>query len=95
MDWKSFFLKQLRTILIIVGISALLFGLFGFFTAGKIAFKNSLILGAILGMVAAVMYLGVIVSAHFWSGYSNRYGEWWIKKETEGDPKDKKHDKKH
>ena len=94
MDWKAYLLKQLRTMLIIIVITALLFGLFGFFVAGKAALKNSLILGAVLGLVAAVMYIGIFVSAHFWSGYSNRYGEWWIKKETEGDHKEERSDQR-
>lgn len=92
MDWKDFLLKQLRTMLIIIAITSLAFGLFGYFAAGQAALKNSLILGAVLGLVAAVMYIGIFVSAHFWSGYSNRYGAWWIKKETEGDQKKKDKD---
>jgi hypothetical protein len=94
MDWKKFLLKLLRNLLIFTAASTIIMGGIGYLLAGKEGLVNSLILGFVFGLVGSLMFSGIQVSADFWSGYAGRYGEWYIKKETEGDKDQKRSDEK-
>jgi len=75
MEWKKIFLKLVRNIAVSTLISAMVMGIIGYLLAGKAGLANSILLGALFGFIGSLMISGIHISAHFWSGYANRYGQ--------------------
>lgn len=87
MEWNKFALHVLRSVVGSVVLGAGLLGLMGFFLAGKEGFVNLAIWGAALGLVGGFSTgLATLISARYWGAYAGRYGAWWLKHETEGEP---------
>ena len=79
----------LKFLLILVGgilFGGLTLGIFGFLLAGKEGFVNMATWGLAIGFLGSVSTgFGMLVSTHFWTGYSQRFGEESFKKISEGE----------
>lgn len=80
--------------LIMIASTTFLMGLFGYLVAGKMGLGNSLVLGLVLGLVGSFTLGAFIIFARFWGDYSGRYGEWYIKRWTEGDDEKQREEEK-
>lgn len=88
MDWKKLFLKLIKNIALSTIISALIMAIIGYLLAGKAGLLNSILLGALFGFIGSLLISGIHISAHFWSGYANRYGQYQFDKISKPDPHD-------
>lgn len=78
-----------KFLLTVVGgtlFGGLALGIFGFLLAGKEGFVNMVSWGLALGFLGSIsMGFAMIVGAHFWTGYSQRFGKESFKKISEGE----------
>ncbi len=86
MNWKIFFLKFFRNILLGVFLSALALGVFGYLVGGPVGLANGAYWGAVLGLIAG-FFSGFTLLFDFWGGPGNyqffpEY-HWFVKKEEE------------
>jgi hypothetical protein len=92
MNWKIFFIKFLRNVILGVILGILLLGGFGYLLAGKEGMINMAYWGIALGLIGGFSSgLGIIFEARFWEDGKNvqMFPEWnWFVKK----PKDEKHD---
>ena len=92
MSWKTFLLKFLRNVIVGTILSGLFLGVFGYLLAGKGGFINMMIWGLALGLIGSFSSgLALLLYASYWGGYAGRYGNWWFKKESEGEEKSSNH----
>jgi hypothetical protein len=95
MDWKKFIILFLRNVIIATALTGAIFGAIGFLLAGKEGFVNLATWGLLLGLIGGFSGgLAMLVSAKYWGDYAGRYGAWWIKNETEGEPEQSKESEK-
>lgn len=88
MDWKIFIIRFVRNLVVFTILSTLVLGGFGYLLAGKGGLLNLAVWGVALGLLGSVSSgLAMLLNAHIWTGYSSRAGEWWFKKEAEGEEK--------
>ena len=94
MNWKIFFLKFLRNIVISVVLCVILLGALGFALGGREGLINMVYWGLALGLLGGFSWgLGMIFEAKFWGGEGNYkiFPEWsWFIKKS--DDEDKKSD---
>jgi len=94
MNWKIFFLKFLRNIVISVVLCVILLGALGFVLGGREGLINMVYWGLALGLLGGFSWgLGMIFEAKFWGGEGNYkiFPEWsWFIKKS--DDEDKKSD---
>ena len=78
-----------KFLLTIVGgtlFGGLVLGLFGFLLAGKEGFLNMVRFGLAVGFIGSTSTgFAMLISAHFWTGYAQRFGEQEFKKISEGE----------
>jgi hypothetical protein len=78
-----------KFLLTVVGgtlFGGLALGIFGFLLAGKEGFVNMVSWGPALGFLGSISTgFAMIVGAHFWTGYSQRFGKESFKKISEGE----------
>ena len=90
MNWKIFFLKFLRNLVLGVIMGVVLLGIFGYVLGGKEGLINMVFWGVALGLIGGFSSgLGMIFEAGFWGKGQNigMFPEWnWFVKE----PKDEK-----
>lgn len=94
MNWKTFFLKFLRNLVIGVLLGVVLLGIFGYLLGGREGLVNMVYWGVALGLIGGFSAgLGMIFEAKFWGGDGNYklFPEWnlFVKK---ADDEDKKSD---
>lgn len=78
--------KFLRFVIIGTALSGLVLGGFGYLLSGKVGFVNMGIWGLALGILGSFSAgLGMLVDAHYWTGYAERFGKSWFKKISEGE----------
>ena len=79
----------LKFLLTVVGgtlFGGLALGIFGFLLAGKEGFVNMVRWGLAIGFLGSISTgIAMLISAHFWTGYSQRFGEETSKKISEGE----------
>jgi hypothetical protein len=79
----------LKFIIILVGgtlFGGLALGILGFLLAGKEGFVNMLSWGLAIGLLGSISTgFAMLISTHFWTGYSERFGRESFKKISEGD----------
>ena len=94
MDWKTFFLKFLRNIIISVVLCILVLGALGFALGGREGLVKMAYWGIALGLLGGFSWgLGMIFEAKFWGEEGNYklFPEWsWFIKKS--DDQDKKSD---
>jgi len=93
MNWKTFFLKFLRNVVVSVVLCAGVLGLLGYIFGGTEGFINMAYFGTALGLLGGFSFgIGMIFQAKFWGGESNYKilpeWTWFIKKSDD----DQKHD---
>jgi hypothetical protein len=90
MNWKIFFFKFFRNLMLGVVIGVVLLGIFGYLLAGKEGMINMAYWGIALGLIGGFSSgLGLIFEAKFWGDGTNvkMFPEWnWFIKK----PKDEK-----
>lgn len=78
-----------KFLLTVVGgtlFGGLALGVFGFLLAGKEGFVNMLSWGLAIGFLGSISTgLAMLINAHFWTGYSQRFGQESFKKISEGE----------
>ena len=91
MDWKTFFFKFFRNVVIGVLLGVVILGGFGYLLGGKEGLINMVYWGIVLGLIGGFSAgLGMIFEAKFWSGDSNYklFPEWnWFIKKSDDDQK--------
>ncbi|MFZ3069630.1 MAG: hypothetical protein WA110_00690 [Anaerolineaceae bacterium] len=85
---KKYLLKIGLVYLIIAVVVVLILAGVGYSAKGREGALNAAAFGLLLDLMA-LPFMGILIAARFWSGYAGRYGEWYYKKETEGDPNDR------
>jgi hypothetical protein len=79
----------LKFLLTIVGgtlFGGLALGIFGFLLAGKEGFVNMVSWGLAIGFLGSISTgLAMLISAHYWTGYAQRFGKEEFKKISEGE----------
>jgi len=61
-------------------------GLFGFLLAGKEGFLNMVSWGLAIGFIGSTSTgFAMLISAHFWTGYAQRFGKDEFRKISEGE----------
>jgi len=91
MNWKIFFIKFLRNMVLGMIMGVVLLGGFGYLLAGKEGLVNMAYWGVALGLIGGFSSgLGIIFEAKFWEqGNYQIFPEWnWFIKKS----KDEKHD---
>lgn len=82
-------ISVLKFLLTIVGgtlFGGLALGIFGFLLAGKEGFVNMVSWGLAIGFLGSISSgFAVLVSAHYWTGYAERFGRESFKKIAEGE----------
>ena len=91
MNWKIFFIKFLRNLVLGVIMGVVLLGGFGYLLAGMEGLVNMAYWGVALGLMGGFSSgLGILFEAKFWEEGNYQIlpeWNWFIKK-----PKDRKHD---
>jgi len=92
MNWKTFFLKFFRNVVISVVLCVIVFGLFGYLFGGMEGLVNMAYFGIALGLLGGFSFgIGMIFQAKFWGG-DEHYKllpewTWFIKKSDNGNKK--------
>ncbi len=77
-----------KFLIVLVGgtaLGGLVLGIFGFLLAGKEGFFNMVTWGLAFGFLGGISTgVATLISAHYWTGYAQRYGEDCFKKISEG-----------
>jgi hypothetical protein len=84
MNWTALIKLLFRNTIIITVLGVIILGALGLLLAGT----DGLVNGATWGLVCGVVSLpfnGIVIASKYWGDFAGRYGDWWIKKETEGD----------
>jgi hypothetical protein len=84
MDWKLFFKEFLRNTLTVILLAVIGLGGIGYLVGGKAGLANGASWGLILGLVG-IPFTVILILAKYWGDFAGRYGQWWIKKETDGE----------
>jgi hypothetical protein len=91
MDWKTFFIKFFRNIVIGMVLGVIVLGLFGYLLGGMEGLVNMAYWGVALGLIGGFSSgLGMIFEAKFWGdGNYKMFPEWnwFIKKSGDGHEK--------
>jgi len=93
MDWKTFFLKFFRNLVISIVLSVGILGLFGYLLGGKVGLVNMMYWGLGLGLLGGFSIgIGFIFQAKFW-GEGDNYKlfpewNWFIKKSDDNKNRD-------
>jgi drug/metabolite transporter (DMT)-like permease len=91
MNWKTFFLKFLRNLVISVLLCVGVLGLLGYLLGGQEGFVNMVYWGLALGLLGGFSFgIGMIFLAKFWSQQGNytMFPEWsWFIKKSDDDNK--------
>ncbi len=86
MNWKIFFLKFFRNIILGVFLGMLIMGLLGFLWGGPGGAVNAAYWGVALGLIGG-FFSGIVIYAQFWikPGTFQMYPDynWFVKKEEE------------
>jgi hypothetical protein len=78
--------KFLRFVLIGTVLTTVVLGGFGYLLAGREGMLNLGAWGIALGLLGSFSSgIAMLVQAHYWTGYSERFGKYWFKKESEGE----------
>ena len=92
MNWKIFFIKFLRNVILGVILGVLLLGGFGYLLAGKEGMINMAYWGIALGLIGGFSSgLGIIFEARFWEDGKNVqiFPEWnWFVKKSDNEKHD-------
>ena len=94
MNWKIFFIKFLRNLVLGVIMGVVLLGGFGYLLAGKEGLVNMAYWGVALGLLGGFSSgLGIIFEAKFWeAGNYQILPEWnWFIKKPKDDEQNKAH----
>jgi hypothetical protein len=79
----------LKFLLTVVGgalLGGLALGLFGFLLAGREGFVNMVSWGLAIGFLGSLSTgFAMLINAHFWTGYAQRFGKESFKKISEGE----------
>jgi len=79
----------LKFLLVLVGgtaLGGLALGIFGYLLAGKEGFVNMGYWGLVIGFLGGISNgFAMLIGAHYWTGYAERFGKAWFKKESEGE----------
>lgn len=78
-------LTALLVYLLVTLLTIAILAWIGYDAAGKDGAISAANLGFILSLIA-LPFLGIFISANYWSGLVGRWGEYNYKKELEGDP---------
>lgn len=91
MDWKTFFLKFFRNLVISIVLCVAGLGLFGYLLGGREGLVNMMYWGLALGLLGGFSYgIGFIFQAKFWGedGNYKLFPEWnWFVKKSGDDHK--------
>ena len=78
-----------KFLLVLVGgtvLGALILGLFGYLLAGRQGFVNMAYWGLALGFLGSISQgFAMLIGAHFWTGYAERWGRSSFKEIAEGE----------
>ena len=92
MNWKIFFIKFFRNLILGVILGILLLGGFGYLLAGKEGMINMAYWGIALGLIGGFSSgLGIIFEARFWEDGKNVqiFPEWnWFVKKSDNEKHD-------
>lgn len=78
--------KFLRFVVIGTVLATLVMGGLGYLLAGWEGMINMGAWGIALGLLGSFSGgIAMLVQAHYWTGYSERYGKSWFEKESEGE----------
>lgn len=88
MDWKIFFLKFFRNVVLGVVFGVVLLGVFGYFLAGREGMINMAYWGVALGLIGGFgAGIGVLFEAKVWGDGKNipmlPEWNWFIKKQND------------
>jgi hypothetical protein len=79
-------LKFLRFVVVGTVLATVVMGGIGYLLAGREGMINMGIWGIALGLLGSFSGgLAMLIHAHYWTGYSERYGKTWFEKESEGE----------
>jgi hypothetical protein len=91
MNWKNFFLKFFRNLVISVILCVIVLGGLGFLLGGTVGLVNMVYWGLALGLLGGFSWgLGMIFEAKFWGGDGNykMFPEWsWFIKKSDDEDK--------
>ena len=90
MNWKIFFIKFVRNVILGVIAGVLLLGVFGYILAGREGMINMAYWGVALGLIGGFSSgLGIIFEAKFWGdGNYKIFPEWnWFVKKSDDNEK--------
>lgn len=91
MNWKTFFLKFFRNLVISVVLCVAVLGLLGYLVGGTVGLVNMMNWGLVLGLLGGFSFgIGMIFQAKFWGGEGNykMFPEWnWFIKKSDDDQK--------
>lgn len=60
--------------------------MFGYLLAGKAGFVNMAYWGLAIGFLGGISEgFAVLIGAHYWAGYTERFGKSWFKRVSEED----------
>ena len=93
MNWKTFFIKFFRNVVISVVLSVVILGLLGYLLGGTVGLVNMAYWGLALGLLGGFSIgIGMIFQAKFWGGEGNYKifpeWNWFIKKSDDEDKPD-------
>ena len=92
MNWKIFFIKFVRNVILGVIAGVLLLGVFGYILAGREGMINMAYWGVALGLIGGFSSgLGIIFEARFWEDGKNvqMFPEWnWFVKKSDNEKHD-------
>jgi uncharacterized membrane protein len=91
MNWRMFFIKFFRNVVLGVIFSVVVLGVFGYLLGGKDGLVNMAYWGIALGLIGGFFSgIGVMFEAEFWNknGHYKIFPEWgWFIKKSEDDNK--------
>ena len=92
MNWKTFFLKFFRNLVISLVLCVSVLGLLGYLLGGIVGLVNMAYWGLTLGLLGGFSWgIGMIFEARFWGGEGNYKflpeWSWFVKKSEDEDKK--------
>jgi hypothetical protein len=81
MDWMHYSRVFLRNTLAVLCLAAIVLGGIGDLVGGS-WFGQRRFVGLIVGLVG-IPFTIILILTKYWGDFAGRYGQWWIKKETD------------
>ena len=84
MNWRLFFKVFLRNVIGTIALTVIILGSIGFLVAGQEGLLNGAIWGLTIGLMS-FPFMAFVVYSKYWGDIAGAYGNWWFKKELEGE----------